>query len=87
MVTMGNTGAFVGSWVFLDNESPQYPTGFGTCLAIAATGMVAALSLEWLYSRHNKRWEGYSREEIREMYNEGQLQAMGDRSPLFKYGL
>jgi predicted MFS family arabinose efflux permease len=87
LVTMGNTGGFIGSWVFLNTESPSYPTGFGTCLSIAAAGMISAVTLEWLYSRHNKRWEGYTREQIEEMYTAEQLEEMGDRSPLFKYGL
>jgi hypothetical protein len=87
MVTLGNCGAFVGSWIFQESERPEYPTGFGTCLAIAAAGICAALTLEWLYNRHNKRWQGHSKEQVLEMYSEEQLRDMGDRSPLFKYGL
>ena len=84
---MGNSGGFIGSWVFLNTESPSYPTGFGTSFAIAGAGIVCAIILEWLYSRHNKRWEGYTREQIEDMYTPQQLDDMGDRSPLFKYGL
>ncbi|KAF2736694.1 MFS general substrate transporter [Polyplosphaeria fusca] len=87
LVTMGNTGGFIGSWVFLNTESPSYPTGFGTSLSIAGAGIMCAFLLEWLYSRHNKRWEGYTREEVEEQYTPQQLHDMGDRSPLFKYGL
>lgn len=87
MVTLGNCGAFVGSWIFQDSEKPEYPTGFGTCLAIAAAGMCAASALEWLYHRHNKRWEDCSKEQILQQYSEEQLRDLGDRSPLFRYGL
>lgn len=87
MVTLGNCGAFVGSWIFQESEKPEYPTGFGTCLAIAAAGICAASTLEWLYHRHNKRWEGYSKQQVLDMYSEEQLKDLGDRSPLFKYGL
>jgi predicted MFS family arabinose efflux permease len=87
LVTMGNTGGFIGSWVFLNTESPSYPTGFGTSLSIAGAGIICALVLEWLYNRHNKKWAGYTREQIEDMYTPEQLVDMGDRSPLFKYGL
>lgn len=87
VVTMTNIGGFVGSWIFLDNEAPEYPTGFGTSLAFAAAGMGAALLVEYLYMRHNKRWEDVSREHIESTYTPEQLDKMGDRSPLFRYGL
>ena len=87
VVTMTNIGGFVGSWIFLGYEAPEYPTGFGTSLAFAASGMCAAMTVEYLYRRHNKKWEGVSREEIEAKFTSEELQKMGDRSPLFKYGL
>ena len=87
MVTMGNTGGFVGSWIFQQKEAPRYPTGFGTSLAFAAAGIAAALLLEYLYSKHNRYWKAYSKQEIMDKYSEDELSAMGDRSPLFKYSL
>jgi MFS family permease len=85
--TLANLGGFLGSWVFLNTESPAYPTGFGTCLSFAAAGIICALTVEWLYKRHNKKWENLSREEIEQIYTAEQLEGMGDRSPLFKYVL
>lgn len=89
VVTVGNMGGFAGSWIFLDSEKPKYPTGFGTSLSIAAAGVAAALLLEYIYSKHNKRWAGMSREAIMNQsgYTERELTEMGDKSPLFKYGL
>jgi predicted MFS family arabinose efflux permease len=87
MVTVGNVGGFIGSWIFLNKEAPRYPTGFGTSLAFAAAGIVAALLLEYLYWRHNKKWEVVPREEIQRQYSEEQLYQMGDRAPTFKYSL
>lgn len=87
LITMTNVGGFIGSWIFVGNEAPEYPTGFGTCIAFAALGMCAASLVEYLYSRHNKKWEGVSREEVERMFSPEQLEKMGDRSPLFKYSL
>lgn len=85
LVTLGNLGGFLGSWVFLNTESPAYPTGFGTCLSFAGAGLICTIALEFLYKRHNKRWENHTRDEIEQMYTAEQLEDMGDRSPLFKY--
>ena len=87
MMSMGNSGGLIGSFIFLDKEKPKYPTGFGGSLAFAAAGMVCALTLEFLYWKSNKRDEKMTEEEVREKYTDGQLYKMGDRSPLFRYGL
>lgn len=87
MISLGNCGGIVGSFIFLPSESPKYPTGFGSSLTFAATGMVAALLLEFLYWSHNKKHEGVTEEEALLKYGQENLDKMGDRSPLFKYGL
>ncbi|KAH8894005.1 MFS transporter [Thozetella sp. PMI_491] len=86
LVAMGNAGGVIGSYIYKSNEAPKYPTGYGTSLAFAATGIVAALSLEFLLWRSNKRHEG-KEDEIRAKYSDEELEEMGDRSPLYKYAL
>jgi MFS family permease len=87
MIYIGNTGGIVGSFIFIDKEKPKYPTGFGSSLAFASAGIVAALLLEFLFWTINKSNERYSEEDIRAKYTEAQLEKMGDRSPLFRYSL
>jgi len=84
---MGNCGGIVGSFIYIDKEKPKYPTGFGSSLAFASAGIVAALSLEFLFHNINTRNEKYSEEHWRTKYTDEQLEQMGDRSPLFKYTL
>lgn len=87
MICMGNLGGIVGSFIYLEKEKPKYPTGFGSSLAFAAAGIVAALTLETLFVTINKKNAKYTEEDIRRKYTEAQLEKMGDRSPLFKYHL
>lgn len=87
MVAIGNIGGIVGSVIFQDREKPRYPTGWGNCLAFAAAGMVAALTLEVMYFSINKKRARRNEEEVREKYDEAVLERMGDRSPLFRYSL
>lgn len=87
MISIGNTGGLVGSFIYLEKEAPKYPTGFGSSLGFAAAGIAASAALElrfWYVNRRNAR---IGREQIHQMYSAEELQLMGDRSPLFKYML
>ncbi|KAH8725491.1 major facilitator superfamily domain-containing protein [Phaeosphaeriaceae sp. PMI808] len=87
MICIGNLGGIVGSFIYQERESPKYPTGFGTSLSFAAAGMLCAFTLEFLFSRINKKNAEKTEDEWRAIYTEAQLEKMGDRSPLFKYNL
>jgi len=87
MICIGNLGGIVGSFIFQEDESPKYPTGFGSSLSFAAAGMVAAFTLEFLFARINARNAQKTEDEWRALYTEAQLEKMGDRSPLFRYNL
>lgn len=87
MIAMGNLGGIAGSYIFIESESPRYPTGFGSSLGFAAAGIGACLTLQLVYHTINKRRDSMSESEIQEKYSKDQLQAMGDRSPLFRYTL
>jgi len=87
MICIGNLGGLPGSFIFLSRESPQYPTGFGTSLAFAAAGIVSALTLEFFYWSHNKKYENTTEEEVKEKYTDEELDKLGNKSPLFKYAL
>lgn len=87
MMAIANGGGLVGSFIYIADEAPMYPTGFGTSLAIAGVGCLAALTLELLLWRINQRDAQFTEEEIREKYTDEQLAELGDKSPLFKYTL
>jgi hypothetical protein len=84
---MGNAGGLIGSFIFVDKEAPRYQTGYGTSLAFAATGIVAAIALELLLKRSNNKNAKLTEDEVHQKYSKEQLDAMGDRSPLYKYAL
>lgn len=86
LISVGNAGGLPGSFIFLERESPMYPTGFGSCLSFGAAGLVAALALEFLYWRHNKKYENLTEEEAIAKHGDAKLLKMGNKSPLFKYG-
>ena len=86
-ICLGNCGGIVGSYMFLDSESPGYPTGFGIGLAFSAATLASTLLLEFSYWRLNKKRDAIDEDEIRSRYSEEQLRSMGDKSPLFRYKL
>ncbi|OQO00720.1 hypothetical protein B0A48_13211 [Cryoendolithus antarcticus] len=87
MIAVGNLGGIVGSFIFVNTEKPRYQTGWGTCLAFVATGILCATLLEVSYFTINKRRARLTEDEVRTKYTEDQLEKMGDRSPLFRYAL
>lgn len=87
MICLGNLGGIAGSYIFIEKESPTYPTGFGTSLAFAAAGVGACAALEFFYNASNKRKDRLTDNEIRAKYADEELEAMGDKSPLFRYTL
>ena len=87
MAGFGNVGGIIGSNIYLENEKPKYPTGFGTSFGVACLGIVSCLALEAGYYFINKKRDLLTEEEVREKYSEEDLARMGDRSPLFRYTL
>ncbi|EAU30176.1 conserved hypothetical protein [Aspergillus terreus NIH2624] len=86
MNCVGNTGGILGSFMYLEKESPKYYTGFGISLALGGTGFFMALLLEWTYKVANAK-KAELVDEARTRYTEEELFDMGDRSPLFKHVL
>ena len=85
LVMQGNVGGLIASFIYIEKESPKYPTGFGTSLAFGAAGLVAALLLELSYGYHNKKYQGITVEEAKEKWGADELERLGDKSPLFRY--
>ncbi|PTB61871.1 MFS general substrate transporter [Trichoderma citrinoviride] len=84
-ICMGNIGGIIGSFMYLDNEAPAYPTGFGLSLAFGASGVIAAIVLELSYIWANKEKSKIPEEVVRAQYTEDELLRLGDKSLLFKY--
>ncbi|KAF9895345.1 hypothetical protein FE257_000249 [Aspergillus nanangensis] len=87
MVCLGNSGGVVGSYIYRDSESPKYPTGFGTSLGVVVAGFASCLVLDAVYKLINMRREKIDMDEIMDRYTQDELDRLGDRSPLFRYGL
>lgn len=87
LLAAGNFGSLIGTNIFLDSEAPSYPTGFGVSLGIICLGLVAGCVLESSLWRLNKAKLLKSESEFRAQYTQEQLDAMGEKSPLYQYTL
>jgi MFS family permease len=87
MIGLGNCGGIIGSLIFKGDEKPRYQTGWGTSLAFIILGIVAACTLELVYSKINQKRDLKTKEEVDAHYSASTLEDMGDRSPLFRYTL
>lgn len=81
----GSLGGIVGSNIYLANESPTYPTGFGITIGFIVVGGLIWPLCYWAWlKRINAKRAAIPEEEIAK-YTPQQLSDMGDNSPLFRY--
>ncbi|RSH87143.1 hypothetical protein EHS25_003634 [Saitozyma podzolica] len=79
-------GGLVGSNIYLANEAPSYPTGFGCSLGFLGAGCIIVPMLYWyIIGRINAKRDALSEAEIYDKYSVDELQDMGDLSPLYRY--
>ncbi|RSL87266.1 hypothetical protein CDV31_016278 [Fusarium ambrosium] len=74
--TFASAGGLGGSFIYIETESPKYPTGFGMSLGMATAGIIAAFTLEFLLWRINKTNEKYTVEEVKMKYTDDELADM-----------
>lgn len=55
MIGLGNAGGLVSSNVFFEEESPDYPTGYGVSLALLMLTAIAGLLFYLGLKRENAR--------------------------------
>ncbi|KAH9237259.1 hypothetical protein K456DRAFT_1939461 [Colletotrichum gloeosporioides 23] len=88
MMSLSQLGGIVGSNIFLPDEAPVYPTGFGICIAmLTAFGVIWPGIYYLILKRINSRRAALSTEEVMAKYTTEQLTDMGDESLLFRYAL
>ncbi|KAJ5100005.1 hypothetical protein N7532_007006 [Penicillium argentinense] len=87
LICAGNAGGIIGSYIYIADEKPRYPTGYGTSLAFAAAGMLACLVLEFSLWTMNKKKDQMSTVEMEERYAENELSESEEKNPFFKYTL
>ncbi|RFU27598.1 hypothetical protein B7463_g8722, partial [Scytalidium lignicola] len=80
-------GGFAGSNMFPDYTAPHYYPGYSVSFAIMLIASLAAYILRRSYDKLNRERDLMTEEEIRTKYSEGELLAMGDESPFFRYTL
>ncbi|KAJ0382720.1 hypothetical protein COL922a_011962 [Colletotrichum nupharicola] len=60
MICLGSIGGIVGSFIYREDESPKYPSGFGSSFAFAGLGVVACFVLEFLFWNINRKRDKYT---------------------------
>jgi hypothetical protein len=91
LISVGNLGGIAGSNIFIADQAPKYPTGFGTGLGVCVAAIIMAFVLRKLFEKENRKrrelLESEGEDAIRARYSEQELLDMGDKSPFFIYTL
>lgn len=81
-------GGSIGSNIYLAEQAPVYPLGFGFSVGATVLGaMIPATIHWWLMRRENKRRDQTDTTQIHSEYTPAELGEMGEHSPLFRYTL
>ncbi|KAJ6441133.1 kinesin [Purpureocillium lavendulum] len=76
----------VGSNIYIAEQSPTYPIGFGISLGMLSVfGVIWPVIYYFILKRINANRAAIPIQDIYEKHTEEELSQMGDRSPLFRY--
>lgn len=86
MVGIGNIGGIVASNIFLANQAPKYPVGYGVSLGLLLmTGVMCVVFFFGLRAENRKRDNGGR--DYRYTEEKDELNNMGDDHPSFRFTL
>ncbi|KAI5895711.1 MFS general substrate transporter [Schizophyllum commune H4-8] len=89
MMAWGSVGGGgIGSNIYIAEQAPTYPLGFGFSIGATVLGAMIPCMINWyLLRRENRRRDAMDPAVIKETYTEEQLSEMGEDSPLFRFTL
>jgi MFS family permease len=81
-------GGSIGSNIYLAEQAPVYPLGFGFSVGATVLGAMIPGSIHWfLMRRENLRRDKLNLADVQAMHTPAELGEMGEDSPLFRYTL
>jgi len=81
-------GGSIGSNIYLAEQAPVYPLGFGFSVGATVLGAMIPGSIHWyMLRRENLRRDRMDTAEIQSTHTPAQLSEMGEDSPLFRFTL
>lgn len=83
----GKYRGVIGSNIYIEDDSPKYPTGFGVLSSFTSVGVLACFLLEFLYSRINRRGAAMTKAEIRAKYSDANWSRWLTGRPFLRYSL
>lgn len=89
MMLFGSVGGgSIGSNIYLAEQAPVYPLGFGFSVGATVLGAMIPATVHWfLLRKENRRRDALNQDEILASHTPEQLSEMGEDSPLFRYTL
>ena len=81
-------GGSIGSNIYLAEEAPTYPLGFGFSVGATVLGaMIPATIHWWLMRKENRRRDTLDVDTVQSQHTPLELSEMGENSPLFRFTL
>ncbi|KXT16700.1 hypothetical protein AC579_5227 [Pseudocercospora musae] len=85
ITTLANFGGAIGANIYLAEQAPKYPLGFGFSLGVLVAGITSAFVMRFLLRKANRERDNMDPAVVKSEYTEQQLLDLGDKSPLYRY--
>ncbi|EQB57364.1 major facilitator superfamily transporter [Colletotrichum gloeosporioides Cg-14] len=81
-------GGGIGSNIYLEEQAPVYPLGFGFSVGATVLGAMIPATIHWcLMRRENERRDTLDYDRILSEHSQEELSSMEENSPLYRYTL
>lgn len=81
-------GGSIGSNIYLAEEAPTYPLGFGFSVGATVLGAMIPATIHWfLMRKENRRRDTLNMDTVQSQHTSLELSEMGENSPLFRFTL
>lgn len=84
-IGLGNIGGIIASNIYLPQQAPRYPTGFGTGLGFIWVTVLSTCAMLAYVVRENRLRERGGRDHLLREMDEADLNDLGDDHPRFRF--
>lgn len=86
-LTIGNASGVAAPFLFASEEAPTYRPGYGASIGLLFLSLVLNIILSWHFKRQNKLRDQGKFDHLLEGKTELEIEAMGERSPRFRFAI
>jgi MFS family permease len=86
-LTIGNSSGVASPFLFANKYSPHYRPGYAASMGMLFFSLLLNIILTWHFNRQNKLRDEGKQDHLMDGKTEEEIEAMGERSPRFRFAI